>query len=832
MLPRQGLQPGARAPTLAPSRLDDIDPNTIESIDVLRGPSASSLYGTDAANGVIVIKTKKGQIGSWHTTLSGDVGNSFIPGKMPEMWWGWGTAAGVLMVSNCNLAAGYYRTVLGGGCRQDSVTHFNPQNDDEMRTLGTGTNRVLSATLSGGTSALQQFFSMRASDNVGMAKMSDIESRIIQRLWSAPAPSWMKRPNTEQDYDGSSRSTFAVAQNADISLTATGIYRSVLNGGSGIQFVSGGMGASPSDTLSFLPSDNQRTKITSVAKHGILSGNGTYRPLSWLSANGTVGGDYTLRTDGSDLRAQDCTVALQVVTNGTSACPSGHVMNRGETFVTTINGGVQLSFRPQSWITLQTSLGEQYSHTSFNGMQVGNSDPDACPLAFGTTLLTPAPVCASPYYQAYAVTESRDEAATAGWWAEETVSMFGMFTTFGFRQDVASAFGGQVTKSPPSYPKLNLSYPLSEQSFFPKQSIISSLRIRAAYGQSGNQASQTAVRNNFTQSQTTFTGAGSSSNAVVLSAPGNPNLQPEKGTEWEGGFDVSLFDNERVHAEVTMFRKFTRNAITSLPLAPSYGTDVLSQYVNLGNVQNRGLELNLSTKVVDTRAFAWSFTLGAASNRNKLVHKSPSLDVAGPLNTQFVEGYPLFGYWGVPVVSYLDVNHDSILAPSEIKFGTQRYMGAPYPKSEITYQNSVTLFNGSLGINMNLRQVNGQTTPVLLTSGGTYLRAAVDRTAPLAQQAAYIQAVLNNESYILQTSSLQLNELSVTYNVPVAFAQRLMHVRSAAVSFVGRNLALWSSYVGKDPNVDTSGQFGDAVQDSGFGTPQPRMYTLRFNLGL
>ena len=67
MLSNDGLT--GSGSTLAPSRLDDIDPNTIESIDVLRGPSASSLYGTDAANGVIVIKTRRGQPGSWHLNL-------------------------------------------------------------------------------------------------------------------------------------------------------------------------------------------------------------------------------------------------------------------------------------------------------------------------------------------------------------------------------------------------------------------------------------------------------------------------------------------------------------------------------------------------------------------------------------------------------------------------------------------------------------------------------------------------------------------------------------------------------------------------------------------
>ena len=110
--------------------------------------------------------------------------------------------------------------------------------------------------------------------------------------------------------------------------------------------------------------------------------------------------------------------------------------------------------------------------------------------------------------------------------------------------------------------------------------------------------------------------------------------------------------------------------------------------------------------------------------------------------------------------------------------------------------------------------------------------AAVDPTAPLGQQAAYIQAVVNNGAYIGTSSSVRLNEFSVTYNVPTATARRLLRVSSLAVTLAGRNLALWSSYAGKDPNVDTSGLFGEVTSDNGLGTPQPRQWALRFNLGL
>lgn len=830
MLPR--LDASNLPAALAPSRLDDIDPNTIESIDVLRGPSASSLYGTDAANGVIVIKTKKGQVGSWRATLLGDQETSAVPGQMPEQWWGWTNSFVGQYATSCNLAitTGTGSTVAGGGCVQDSVTQFNPENYGPMKTLGTGTTQSLNGTLSGGSNSLLQFFSATVSSAAGMAKMSDAQERLISRLWSTPIPSWMLHPNTQQEVDGTSRTTVNVSPQMDVSLSTNGIYRNVLNGGSAVQNGGGpGAGASPADTLGYVPSLNQRTKDGSIEKRGTLATTASYRPWRWLSLGGTGGGDYGLRTDQADLQSQFCVVADEVTTRSSLVCPSGHTVSRGETFVTTLNGGAQLSFSPRSWLTLQTALGEQYSHTNFYNMQVGNSDPFNCPLQFGTTLLSPSPVCTNSSSQWYTVNESRDESATAGVYLQETVNLAGLYYTFGVRQDVASAFGGVTkSKSPPNYPKFDLSYPISEKSFFPKQPYVTSLRLRLAYGQSGNQASQTAVLNQYLASQITFGTASAVSTAVSARSLGNPDLKPEKGTEWEGGFDVSFLENERIHAEVTMYRKYTRDAIVSITLPPSYGEEVLTQYTNLGNVENRGLEVSLTTRILDTRPIAFDFTVNGSRNTNKLVHKAPSLAIAGPLGTQFREGYPLYGFWGAPVLSYGDANGDGLLEQTEVAFGSQIYMGAPYPKAEVTYNPSLSLWNGAFRLTANFDQIIDQTTQMQVAN--LRPRAAVDRTAPLSQQAAYIEAVVNN-GYFGTSSSVRLNEMSATYNVPMRFVRQL-HAQSLAITVAGRNVALWTNYAGKDPDVDTSGLLGEASQDNGTGTPQPRIWSLRFNLGL
>jgi hypothetical protein len=285
-----------------------------------------------------------------------------------------------------------------------------------------------------------------------------------------------------------------------------------------------------------------------------------------------------------------------------------------------------------------------------------------------------------------------------------------------------------------------------------------------------------------------------------------------------------------------MSRKFTRDMISPFTLASSFGvsgvTGTPTQYENVGNVVSRSLELSLDTRILDTHAVTWNVLVGATLGHNKLIHKAPGLDAFGTQGASFHEGFPIFGYWGNPVLSYADVNQNGILEQSEIQFGPQQFMGAPYPSSSMNYSSDLSFWNGALRLSATLTQVDGLTNPLCVTGGcGVYPRAAVDRTAPLAEQAAYIQAALSGGNYLAASSSLRLNEASMTYTVPARFARQLVHAQSLSVTFAGRNLGLWTSYAGQDPNVDTSGLLGEATSNNGFGTPQPRSWVLRFSAG-
>lgn len=837
---------------LVPSRLDDIDPNSIESIDVLKGPSATSLYGTDAANGVIVIKTKRGHAGPLRLSVLADDGWSYIPGQFPGLWFGWGhlpngapivsgSSSGVpgcLLISDAGLSSSFsHPSVADGTCTQDSVTAFNPENDANMRTLGTGRSQNLSATLSGGSDHVQNAVTLNGSNQLGLAKMSDVERRRILRVTGGGAPSYMAHPNTLQQYGGTSRTSYHTVANTDLDLSTMGLYNTVRNGGSGMPptTITAATPVSPRDTLRYTPTSpvDQETS----ARRGLISGTANTAPWRWLSFHAAVGGDYTQRNDNFLLDCSNPAVVAALSPLTASECQSSRQTTRDEAFQRTVDVGTELKFTPSSWLGLNTAIGEQYTDVKSSSLMVGNAQ--GTQLAFGTTLLSPLPISPIGDDGLFSVSEGRDEGATAGWYLEQRAALRErLFLTAGFRKDVSSAFGRATNHSAPTYPKFSASWLVSDEPFFPKFAALDNLRLRAAYGHSGQQASQFDVISAYSTVDATSPDGSAVVPGIVLSQLGNAALKPERTREAEGGFDVSFFNNERVHLEATVYRKLTTDAILVVTLPGSYGVTTgdlfqspnLQQSVNVGSVENRGVELSLTARLIDTRSLGWDVTVNRSQNTNKLVHKDPSVSQFGSFNTQIREGYPIFGYWGQRLLSYDDRNGDGVLSSNEVTFDTDTtFFGPGYPTAEMTYLNTISLFDGQLRISTNIDQIIGQTTYQSITASA---REAVDPATPLALQATALEG-FHNGAYIRPVSSVRLSELSVTYSVSPSTARRLLHAQSASVTVAGRNLGLWTHYHGKDPNIDTSSSFafGEVASDNGSGVPQPRDWTLRLNLG-
>src|SRR5687768_12282574 len=167
-----------------PSRIGDINPEEIESIEVVRGPSESTLYGTDAANGVIVITTKRGQVGRPQWSIYSEQTAITDRNEYPTAYWGWrtGTTATTNSTPSNTVQCFLSNTVLvqtsPNYCIQDSVTSYNLHNDKESTPYGTGYRKQYGAQVSGGTETVRYFLHGEYEDEDGVTKVPEFEKRI------------------------------------------------------------------------------------------------------------------------------------------------------------------------------------------------------------------------------------------------------------------------------------------------------------------------------------------------------------------------------------------------------------------------------------------------------------------------------------------------------------------------------------------------------------------------------------------------------------------------------------------------------------------------------
>ncbi|HEY6219301.1 MAG TPA: TonB-dependent receptor plug domain-containing protein, partial [Gemmatimonadaceae bacterium] len=192
------------------SRLQDINPEDIENIEIVKGPSAATLYGTDAANGVVMITTKKGRAGSsrWNTWVEGgllDDRNTYSPNYTLA---GLNPATGKLRLLNsdgCTLVAvangtcvgsdGFKRDLAAGHLGYDSLRVFSPIRTDDVSPLGLGYRNGEGVQVSGGQESIRYFMSASRDDEVGVFKLDDYEKNRWDSLGVTIHP-WQIHPNT------------------------------------------------------------------------------------------------------------------------------------------------------------------------------------------------------------------------------------------------------------------------------------------------------------------------------------------------------------------------------------------------------------------------------------------------------------------------------------------------------------------------------------------------------------------------------------------------------------------------------------------------------------
>lgn len=781
----------------SPSRINDLKPEDIESVEILKGPAATGLYGTQAANGVIQVTTRRGVSGRTQYNAFAEGGALDNPYTFPLNTRAYGKRANGTTTRNCRLES----LALGTCTGQDSIQAFQPLDDSRTSPFRTGNRQRYGLSAAGGGERATYYLSGDYENEKGIYQNSGI-----------------RRVNL--------RSNATAALTSNLNVTANLGYLNLTNprpqnDNNDQGFIGGGLlGATAYDSVrqGYLRAGPAILNgITTSQTGDRLIGGGTlnYKPLSWLSVVGQGGLDIFNRDDQN-------LVPFGLLNLFDPDRAQGQRLRNKYRIATYTANGSAIATRTFADVVSTTTAGLQYQRERTDGTQ-----------AAGYNIL-PGTGSLSSTNSRYAVGEDAFETRLFGALVSQ---QFGyrdrVFVTVALRGDNNSAFGQDVGFI--TYPSANASWVVSDEGFFPKSRVLNTLRFRAAIGKSGQRPQQLSALRFFRP--VSISSATGDQPGFTIGNLGNLNLRPEVTTEGEGGFDATLFDR-RASLEVTYFGRRTRDQLVDVPLAPSLGTgpDAPTRSQNVGTVTNKGLEVTLSTTFVRAPAVGFDVTWNFATLANHVYTLRDTTPIIFGLGStqQHRIGYPAGSYFQTPY-TYADTaggKADGIITRNEVtpSAAGATFIGNPLPRRTLSAQPVLTLGRNNLVRLQALVDYRGgwyQYNDTQAFRCGFGICPELSRPgSSLADQARGIASTAygTDAGYIEKADFVKLREVSASVRLPRALL--FGHAREGTFTIAGRNLALFSNYSGLDPEANGGGQQNWSQFDF-LSQPPVRLFSAR-----
>jgi TonB-linked SusC/RagA family outer membrane protein len=793
------------------SRINDINPEDIQSIEVLRGPAAATLYGTEASNGVIQIITKRGAVGGapqWNFNVK--AGANFLANPEGRFWTNWGPIPTATPSATRTLDTVPFDIVRSENARGTPI-------------FRTGHQRNADLSVSGGAQLFRYYMSGGYEDGQG-AEASNDTRRYTGRLNMTVAPS------SKIDIDVGMGYTDGLTHLSAEAGYGGRVWSTVL--------------ASPSNTVgalahqrgfhSGLPEEYDALYHFSQGVNRFIgSVQVNHRPTSWFQHRVSFGVDQTREDNITFYPRIDSLVSNPVFESealGLKEITDGDIRYR------TIDYSGTATFDLTPRLTSKTTFGGQYYRTKGDTVY-----------AYGEIFPAPGLTAIDATTANRVNNEYSVENAELGFFAQE---QFGwndrLFVTVGLRTDDNSAFGTNFDRV--YYPKASASWVISEEPFW-NVPFVNTLLLRGAYGEAGKQPPTFAAQRTYAPS----IGAGDQP-AVSPQFLGNPTLGPERGKELELGFDAG-FLNDRAGIELTYYNKHVDGAILEREIAPSIGF-FGTQFFNAGQVRNWGWEISARGRPIERRNVGLDLNLSVATNSNRI----QSLGLAGLHSVtagsflEHREGYPIGSFFEQHVVSAdFDANGKAInvmcdngqggttlCAGADGKYGTADdapnvFLGRSLPKVEGSFSSTLTFFRnwrlyGLVDFKTGMKKVDGNTRVRCTFFGRCEENYYPTRFDPV--RIAQIQSSRNLVDFLIADASFaKLREVSLAYSLPDALARRA-GARRASLSVAGRNLMTWTNYPGLEPEAmflggSRGGNFGAFEQTT---LPQLTSWIVSLNL--
>ena len=745
-----------------PGALDMINPADIDRMEVIKGPAATTLYGTEASGGVIQIFTKRGVAGAPAWRFGVEQGVSVMPHQGPPA----AVNPSGLFLNTCrdpnilNHATGT-TGVDEPGC---------PANNSWFRNAH---HQVYNLSVRGGGETATYFVSGQFGDRKGVVD-----------------------PQGADNYNVRANVSFQPMQGLDIRLNSHYARRNITwipngNNASGLYLnvLRGPRGYTPGNDDSLVLDNDIFTHIDQYITGLAVN----WSPTADFSHRLNVGVDYT-SSDFIDFKGWG------FYEEATGDREIDQQFDRNLTF----DYSGTFTYTPFEIVSSSFSWGGQiYEEFSYalNGFDELFAGPGEQVLGDGN----------NPR-----VFENRVTLRSGGFFIQEVVGFRDkLFLTGGVRWDGFSTFGEGFGLA--AYPKVQGSYLISDESFF-SFDWVDSFKLRAAWGQSGKAPGAFDAKRTYEA-----TSADEQVPAVIIANLGNADLGPEISEELEFGGDASFLGG-RVSVEFTMFDQTTREALIGVQEAPSGGTEEATWY-NLGEVKNWGTETVLHFVPVRTDNVEWDVGFNYTTNDSEITDLGPLEDLGTsrqlgyPLwirwddilqNPDAVGELPDYekGYIGnlfptstLGITTRLTLWHDLTLdLVGEGQYGMVRPIG-------IAYQN------------VRRRVWPGDGCPGIQDTwynGG-------DRSSLTAAEVARCVGPYSDQGMWTDLADFfKLRSASLTYRLPEGLVPG---TRSAQIGISGKNLLTFTDYRGLDPEANDNG-FGDSTPNEYYNMAPPRVFIL------
>ena len=765
------------------NRLVDLNPNDIERIEVVKGAAAAAIYGARASNGVVEIFTKRGRAGEPRVNFStnlklNELRKQIAYNQAPLRW------------------TSFDHTDL----TTEPVERYNFQ--DYIFSRAYGVENYIS--VSGGTDKTKYYVSGSYLDNGGIVKNTNFRRYGFKINLQQKFGDWI---------------------DADIGLN--------YNSSNSKDIPNGGIVAPYGALTGFLFSDNSidprptesgvyPTTSLLVARTNPLEAidrfdfkQRTNRVVSSLGLKAKLAEGLTANyLLGIDYFGQIATAFIPK--DNTSSQPDGFARRSDNTnfqYNSDLNFIYNKKITPS--IESTTTLGGSWQYWERFRIGINAENP-------------PILVSIVGEFREPSLGESRAQISYWGSFLQQSFNINDrLYLNGALRLDGASSFGKDNRNQ--LFGKASISYVISEEEFFKNTFGSTDFKLRASWGEAGNLTAIGPYSRFTTFNPSSHNGATS---LLATTNQGNVDVEPERQTEIEVGFDLGIVNN-RIGIEFTYYDQEVDNLLLSTITAPSSGFS--SVVGNVGTLTNSGIELLLRATPVLNKNLTWNITATYSGNDNVVtdIASGGVITLSGSFATSHViEGEPLGVFYRQAytrdVAGEIALREDGYPVRTNLEY---EVIGDPNPEWFGSLINEFSL--GDLSLRVQLDAVQGydvfnwnrRLLDNLLFGGGVGVQQELEGTRN-KRWGGFTAGIF--EEFIEDGSFIKLREIALTYNL----RNPIKGVNNLQLSLVGRNLISWDNYQAWDPEINTSGQ-SNGVRGFDFaGVPIPRTLQLGLSFTL